>query len=597
MKKRFCLGIGALLLLLVAQTGIVSASSADDFTVTDFQADYYLDKDAEGRSTLKTVETITAVFPDYDQNHGIERAIPSKYDDHSTSLTIQSITDENNQSVDYTTYKQGNYLVSRIGDANEYAHGSQTYIITYTQRDVTRYFSDTNSDEFYWDINGTDWHQSIDKITARLHLGDNIKTSLTGNMACYYGAWNAINTCEIINSNSVITASTTNLASQENMTISVGFNKQTFTAYQMTFGEKLLEFFIYNPSQTLISFVYILTGVLFIVICFIRMTKGKNAPGRGTIVAEYLPPKNADTALASIVINKPRNWISAMYIDLAVCHKIRIIEQEKKGIFRKATYTLELLSVTNLTETENAVIDALFGNNHEIGSKYEIDLQKPDPRTASKLMDVYKLAKKKATAEGYFLDCKKLRIQMILMTILIAILIFYTAILGLILFVICIFIIVNMKPLSAKGRKLADYLKGLKLYIKIAEEDRIKVLQSPQGAKKTSIDINNKTMLVHLYERVLPYAVLFGQERGWTKVLGVYYVQNNLVPDWYIGSNGFNVASLHLALAGFNNSVFYTQSRNWASGNSNSSSSSSFGGSGGGGFSGGGGGGGGGGGW
>ena len=146
-----------------------------------------------------------------------------------------------------------------------------------------------------------------------------------------------------------------------------------------------------------------------------------------------------------------------------------------------------------------------------------------------------------------------------------------------------------MKPLSTKGRELYDYLKGLELYIKIGEEQRLKVLQSPEGAEKTPVDVNDKTKLVHLYERVLPYAVLFGQEKGWTKALGEYYEQQNTQPDWYVGHAGFNAV------------IFSSMMSDFSSGAARSSysapSSSSSGGSSGGGFSGGGGGGGGGGGW
>ena len=45
----------------------------------------------------------------------------------------------------------------QIGSADSYVHGATTYVISYTQRDTIRHFSDTNDDEFYWDVNGTGW--------------------------------------------------------------------------------------------------------------------------------------------------------------------------------------------------------------------------------------------------------------------------------------------------------------------------------------------------------------------------------------------------------------------------------------------------------
>ncbi len=114
------------------------------------------------------------------------------------------------------------------------------------------------------------------------------------------------------------------------------------------------------------------------------------------------------------------------------------------------------------------------------------------------------------------------------------------------------------------------------------------MLQSPDGAQKAQVDGSDTKQLVKLYERVLPYAVLFGQEKQWNKQLGKYYENTNTQPDWYSGSNGaiFNAAMFSSAMSSFATTASYS-----------SPSSSSSGGSSGGGFSGGGGGGGGGGGW
>jgi uncharacterized membrane protein len=115
------------------------------------------------------------------------------------------------------------------------------------------------------------------------------------------------------------------------------------------------------------------------------------------------------------------------------------------------------------------------------------------------------------------------------------------------------------------------------------------MLQSPEGAEKIGQTIQGEdaAQLVKLYERVLPYAVLFGVEKEWTKQLGAYYEAAGEQPDWYAGNGAFNAVIFASALSGFS-----SQSSTYSS-----STSSSSGGSGGGGFSGGGGGGGGGGGW
>ena len=112
------------------------------------------------------------------------------------------------------------------------------------------------------------------------------------------------------------------------------------------------------------------------------------------------------------------------------------------------------------------------------------------------------------------------------------------------------------------------------------------MLQSPEGAEKVQVEAADEKQLVKLYERVLPYAILFGQEKEWTKQLGRYYEHLGSQPDWYAGHGAFNAAMFASSMNSLSSAA-----------NSVSSYSSSSGGSMGGGFSGGGGGGGGGGGW
>ena len=142
------------------------------------------------------------------------------------------------------------------------------------------------------------------------------------------------------------------------------------------------------------------------------------------------------------------------------------------------------------------------------------------------------------------------------------------------------------KVLTDKGLALRRHLAGLKRYIGVAEVERLQMLQSPEGAEKVKVDAADEKQLVKLYERVLPYAVLFGQEKEWSAQLGKYYEQVGEQPDWYSGQGVFNAAVFSAGMSNLSSTAV-----------SISSFESSTGGSTGGGFAGGGGGGGGGGGW
>ena len=126
-------------------------------------------------------------------------------------------------------------------------------------------------------------------------------------------------------------------------------------------------------------------------------------------------------------------------------------------------------------------------------------------------------------------------------------------------------------------------MDGLKRYMTLAEKDRIKFLQSVNGADTSPAGI------VKLYEKLLPYAVLFKLEDSWLKELNKYYEVEHIENDWA-------TAGVIISASDFRSFTSYTSS-SISSSTSYSSSSSGGGGGGGGGFSGGGGGGGGGGGW
>ena len=476
--KRFILGLVAVILVSVLNINLTFADTSD-FIITDFTADYYLDRDSDGHSTLKTIEKITAQFPEYDQNHGIERAIVANYDNHTTKLNVDSVRDQNNIKINYSTYWSDSNLILRIGDSDTYVHGSKTYVISYSQTDVTRYFSNTNDDEFYWDVNGTGWSQKFYNVTARLHLGAGITGQVTDSNACYYGQFSSNSKCDIAKSGDVITANVTDLGVGENMTIVAGFKPHTFAEYKMTLAD-----FIATYS-------FVISGVvglfLIISVTVLKLTRGRGAKGRGTIIAEYLPPKGVNVALSSVIDGKETTWAAATYIDLAVRHNIKVIEGEKKFL-SKPGYKLEYITDNGLDDSERAIIIALFGDNPVVGSQYEINPNTFDYKVSRLLKKVYKDVKSEANKNDYYIQDKKLQKTMIILVVIATLqamvlwllsasseLGFLNIVLGIFFAVIGTMLVASTKPLSFKGRELLDYLKGLQVYIKCTEADRIKV--------------------------------------------------------------------------------------------------------------------------
>jgi uncharacterized membrane protein len=138
-----------------------------------------------------------------------------------------------------------------------------------------------------------------------------------------------------------------------------------------------------------------------------------------------------------------------------------------------------------------------------------------------------------------------------------------------------------LKAPTLKGRRIMDKIEGFRMYLSVAEKDRLNVLNPPAKTPQ-------------LFEMYLPYALALDVEQRWSEQFAEVLSQaaasgREYRPSWYHGSGW---SSFHAGgfAAGLGSSLSGAIS-------SSSTPPGSSSGSGGGGFSGGGGGGGGGGGW
>ncbi|UDF13649.1 DUF2207 domain-containing protein [Antiquaquibacter oligotrophicus] len=579
-----------------ASTTLSAVAGVDDFTFESLSVDYYLDVDENGRSTLRTVEEFVAVFPEYDQNRGMRRAIPSRYLGAPTDVDVLSVTNENGDPRPFEVETDDDGFVLVTSAARDYVHGAQTYVFTYTQRNVTRYFENTDADEFYWDTNGTGWAQPFGSVTARVHVPQALADSLTGDAACYYGFEGSTNTCDLQTASEpdgvVLTSSVSGLGAYQNMTLSVGFEPGTFVPRDDSY------FGSYLGWLQLVS----LLGVAFALVLAIvlRSTTLADAPGRPTIIAEYTPPREAGIMTSAVILGKTRKAVAAMLVDMAVRGHIRIVESPAQGWFARGNdYLLELLDPTGLDESERDLATALFGWELAPGTGYL--MSKSDTVLSQRVRALVQMGTARASQQDYRSPSRAivaalpivLVIGATVATFLCGVFMVDNAIGGpwpLILVapaVVAVFVVFGLVvrvPLTAKGSELRDHLKGLQLYIRLAEADRLRMLQSPTGAERETVSTTDPRQVLDLYEKLLPYAVLFSLEREWAQELSRYYTEEN--PHWYSGTSTFNAAVFASSIGSMASSV--------SSSYSGSSSSSSSGGSGGGGSSGGGGGGGGG---
>ena len=592
---------------------VTAIGGVDDFSFTSFDGQYTLSRAASGESQLHTVETLVAQFPDYDQNRGIIRALVTAYDGHTTRITINSVTDGAGAKRDFTVSTDGDFTKVTIAVPDgQYVHGSQTYVIDYSQQNVTKYFANTGDDEFYWDTNGVGWAQPFGSVAAHVTVDPSLVPALNGATACYSGPEGSTTKCEITGSGGSYSATVSSLGPYENMTVVVGFAAKTF-------APPVFSLFDYLSLPALIGAVLGLVGAVGALV--LRFTTLRDAPS-DIVVAQYEPPSEINPLIAANIVGQTKKGMAAALLDLAVRRKLRIIERPSGGLFGGNEFGVQQLDASGLDTDETMVMQALF--NDFSASRFGALLRntvtpgafgqqafasaapgpadspvkwlvKRDTSLGAQVQSLTKLVAAEVVTRGW--RRKPAAIGTGILTLLVlaglAVLFFFgggtpfsvVAIVGLVWVGFgAVGAAGSRRPLTVEGAKLKDHLEGLRLYIQLAEADRLKMLQSITGAER--IDTTDGAQIVKVYEKLLPYAVLFGLEKEWGAELAKYY--STTAPDWYDGSNvgAFQAGYFAASLGSLSSSVSTSYS--------GSASSSSSGGSGGGGSSGGGGGGGGG---
>ncbi|HET7320801.1 MAG TPA: DUF2207 domain-containing protein [Candidatus Saccharimonadales bacterium] len=545
-------GSAGLLLLLFP---VAVHADVNNFTVTDFSADYTLTS-ADKQGQLHVIEKIAVAFTD--NNHGILRALPDTYLGNPLKLHINGISSASGAPTQYSTYSQNGNTVLKIGDPNRTVTGTQEYTIDYSMQNVVSFYND--HDEFYWNVNGNQWQQPFTHISATIHLPEGL--GLNGQPVCYADYYGGLaQPCTITsNGNALLTQTTRPLAARQTLSFKVAFNKGFFTA--PTTWDKLRDYL------GLVAAFTVLPLLAFVVGFTAWLKKGRDAKEPDTIIPEYEPPDNlTPLEVGTLVDFKVDNRdITATIIQLAVRGYIRIIETVKdRALLPDETiYSLQLLNdnYTSLTNFEAAIMLALF---KDATLNDTIDLSKSANKMYAVSLDVSKTVEQELTSKGYF-RANPLKSGRVLgwgATTVVVIIYIYARVAnnlsvlpffvgGVVAAFIAGFFANIMAARTAQGVVSRNKILGLKLYMDVAEKNRLEKLQGPNAAYADNAGEPVKT--VDLFEKLLPYAIVLQVEKGWAKKFEGLYTSP---PNWYAGNTAaFNAGYLAGSLGGgFQNSV------------------------------------------
>ena len=604
-------------------------ASVNDFYFEDFTGDYYLSKAEDGTSRLKVVEKVTAVFPEYKQNKGICRMIPFTNQD-GLNITLPGLTRSNIKVTRngvsepiYSIEKSGDYFEVCTG-TEEYVLGKQVYGFEYEYERVVTEFDEAGNNvsgqnvakayqELYWDTNGTGSSQRFDKVTARVHFVGGVLEDYTGESWCYVGRYgqSGQDRCNITKIDDGVEFVASGLKAYENLTFDVELKAGSFVVPEP------------NRNFILVAILMVIGLILGLITILPVKNYLKTGPKRKFYKGFFVKPEYQPNAeygvaeMAEVYIGKKKDARVAVLIDLIVRKKIAL---SKTGERKKKGWKVKVLSLDGVSEEAKTMLAILNGGSAvEVGDEVEIKAQ----TATSKLVALGRKYDKQVldglksdglVEKKYKIGGDKMTVGIVVM-MLIFIVPFGAGILSAIyegmadggmlsgyvvgkqaflpvaLAMLAVAVVVwsilySMSEKYAvrteKGLTASRYMDGAKLYIEMAEAERLKMLQSVEGADTTNEEI------VRLYEKMLPYAVVLGLEDSWMKELEKYYKLDEVMePEWH--RSGFTVRDMYFASMLASS---YSRSATTMSSGSGGSSSG-FSGGGGGGFSGGGGGGGG----
>ncbi|MAO47695.1 MAG: hypothetical protein CL527_03075 [Aequorivita sp.] len=544
--------------------------SAQDFIVNKCVVDIHISEEGY----FDVVENYDLTFTAH--KHGIYRNIITNYDlftedgtREKRKIKIRKIdVPDHNFEADFDfVQKLSDKLQIKIGDKDKTIIGPQHYEIKY--RVYNAFLFEELRIWFYWNIKSEEWNTVFEEIDFNIQVPENADVGLDDIFiyAGFKGGTLVSPDFDIAYEDGVFRV--------ESLPRFKSYSGQNVTVLLNLPPDSIKEIKPWWPFWTDYGWTLIL-GSMLVVFYFVWKKYGKD--DRVVATTSYFPPSGMDPAMAGFLIDDTEDTQDLIaLIPYWGSRGIITMEQiPKKGWFGKDDTKLTKLKPLpdGAPDYERKIFDGLFGRSAS-SSKQEVLVSSLKDSFYTKMASAKALLK--ARAQIYYdQEAKKMQTRTIVGTLLIAAILFFLfiSIWGLFaalavipVTIFLLFMSVYMVKKNAKGNAALSELKGFKNFIKIAEENKLKMLLRDSPS---------------YFETTMGYALAFGLFESWAKKFEALNLQP---PSWYTSSTG--AFTMHNFSRSFSDSISTAQSTMVSS---PSSSSSGGGGSSGGGFGGGGGG-------
>lgn len=543
---------------------------SQDFEVNRAQVEIYISEDGY----FDVVENYYLTFSAH--KHGIYRNIVIRYDllnaegeAEERRIKIRKIKVPKHKFTSDPNFVQkvSQSLEIKIGDKKKTVIGPQHYEIKY--RVYNAFLFEDEQIRFYWNIKPNDWNAPFRELDFTIHLPKNVELGLD-DFFVYSGTTGGTepsNEFDISYDDGVYTA--------KSRPDFISVRGQSVTALINLPVNSVKEIKPFWPFWADYGWTLILGAMLF-VFYWVWNKYGKD--DKVVAAISYFPPNGIDPSMAGFLIDDSGDTEDLISL-IPYWGSRGIIKMEeipKKGLFGKSDTKLTRLRPlpAGAPDYEEKIFTGLFGYDNDFGSN-EVLISSLKDTFYTKMADAKELLKDKAQIY-YDPTARKVQtrtvIGVIVLGILLAAIFLFTwgvfaafAIIPVVIFLL--FMSVHMVKKNSEGNKMLSELKGFKQFIKVAEENKLKMLLQDSPT---------------YFETTMGYALAFGLFNQWAKKFEGLNLQP---PSWYTSSAG--VMTMNNFSQSFSSSISSASSTMVSS---PSSSSSGGGGSSGGGFGGGGGG-------
>ncbi|WP_240484849.1 DUF2207 domain-containing protein, partial [Aequorivita vladivostokensis] len=528
--------------------------SAQDFIVNKCVVDIHISEEGY----FDVVENYDLTFTAH--KHGIYRNIITNYDlftedgtREKRKIKIRKIdVPDHNFEADFDfVQKLSDKLQIKIGDKDKTIIGPQHYEIKY--RVYNAFLFEELRIWFYWNIKSEEWNTVFEEIDFNIQVPENADVGLDDIFiyAGFKGGTLVSPDFDIAYEDGVFRV--------ESLPRFKSYSGQNVTVLLNLPPDSIKEIKPWWPFWTDYGWTLIL-GSMLVVFYFVWKKYGKD--DRVVATTSYFPPSGMDPAMAGFLIDDTEDTQDLIaLIPYWGSRGIITMEQiPKKGWFGKDDTKLTKLKPLpdGAPDYERKIFDGLFGRSAS-SSKQEVLVSSLKDSFYTKMASAKALLK--ARAQIYYdQEAKKMQTRTIVGTLLIAAILFFLFISnwGLIaalavipVTIFLLFMSVYMVKKNAKGNAALSELKGFKNFIKIAEENKLKMLLRDSPS---------------YFETTMGYALAFGLFESWAKKFEALNLQP---PSWYTSSTG--AFTMHNFSRSFSDSISTAQSTMVSSPSSSSS--------------------------